>query len=204
MEPSLYDGALRSGARIGLLGGSFNPAHEGHRHISLVALKHLALDHVWWLVTPQNPLKPASNTQDLDERIKQALRLATHPRITVTNIERKLGTRYTIDTLNGLKSRYPAAHFVWVMGADNFVQLPQWRSWNEIMSAVPVAVIARPQYHLASGLSKAAIRYRSHRLKPHLAPKLVTLEPPAWTLIIDYLHLASSTKLRKAIGSDRG
>lgn len=200
MKPSLYDGSLWNGARVGLLGGSFNPAHEGHVHISLVALKRLQLDHVWWLVTPQNPLKTESPAEDFSERMKRAHQLADHPKITVADIERRLGTRYTVDTLDRLTLRYPSVHFVWIMGADNFVQLPQWRNWSRIMSTVPVVVVARPRYHLVSALGKAAHRYRSHRISAHLSPKLVTSAPPAWTLIIDYLHPASSTKLR---GSSR-
>ncbi len=204
MEPSLYDGSVWRGARIGLLGGSFNPAHAGHVHISSVALKQLALDQIWWLVTPQNPLKPSTATQDIDRRINLARQVAAHPKIVVTDLERKLRTRYSIDTIKGLKSHYPATHFVWLMGSDNFVQLPLWRSWSQIMSAMPVAVIGRPRYHLASALSKAAIRYRSHRLKANLSPNLATSVPPAWTLIIDYLHPASSTKIRKTNVTSRG
>ncbi len=198
MTPSLYDGALWNSARVGLLGGSFDPAHQGHVHASLVALKRLRLDRVWWLVTPQNPLKPGSLRLDFNERMKRAHRAADHPKITVTDVERRLGARYTADVLDRLTLRYPSVHFVWIMGADNFVQLPQWRNWTRIMSTVPVVVVARPRYHLASALGKAAHRYRSHRISSNSSPKLVTSTPPAWTLLIDYLHPASSTKLRES------
>ncbi|MBV9833149.1 MAG: nicotinate-nicotinamide nucleotide adenylyltransferase, partial [Alphaproteobacteria bacterium] len=113
--------------RIGLLGGSFNPAHEGHVHISLEALKRLDLDEVWWLVSPQNPLKAANGMASLADRMEGARSVtATHPRLRVTDLERKLGTRYTIDTVRALRRRHPHARFVWLMGADNLRQLPRW------------------------------------------------------------------------------
>ncbi len=185
-----------AGRRIGLLGGTFDPAHEGHRHISEVALKRLNLDSVWWLVTPQNPLKKQRPTASLERRMQSARVIARHPRLHVADVEKRLGAHYTIDAIRLLQARYPDVRFVWVMGADNFIQLPRWKHWTEIILALPVAVIARPRYHLSAGLSKAACRYHVYRQNPEQAVLLPTTRPPAWTLIIDRLHSASSTQLR--------
>jgi len=120
--------------RIGLLGGSFNPAHEGHLAISRAALKRLRLDRVWWLVSPQNPLKPADQTTDLEQRLAAARAIADHPRVVVTDLERRIGTRYTVDTVGWLSKRC-RARFVWLIGADNMAQLPRWRRWRSLARA---------------------------------------------------------------------
>lgn len=132
--------------RIGLLGGSFNPAHSGHRHISLSAIDALDLDEVWWLVSPGNPLKPAAGMAPLAVRLASARRTARAARIRPTDIETRLGTRYTVDTLAALVRRYPRHRFIWLMGADNLGQFHQWRQWRRIARTVPIAVIARPGY----------------------------------------------------------
>ena len=124
----------RQSQRIGLLGGSFNPAHEGHLHISLIALKRLRLDAVWWLVAPQNPLKPSKGMADIDTRLANARAMADHPRVVVTDLERRLGTVYTIDSITRLQTVYPRLRFVWLMGADNVVQFPRWSGWNRFRS----------------------------------------------------------------------
>ncbi len=144
--------------RIGLLGGSFNPAHEGHRYVSLLALKRLRLDEVWWMLTPQNPLKNARDTAPFEERLKAATRVAEHPRIRVTDIERRLGTTHTADTLALLLPRFPKHRFVWLMGADNLVQVSEWKDWRRIFRLVPIAVFSRPPY------SKPALVARSARV----------------------------------------
>ncbi|MEL0144019.1 MAG: nicotinate-nucleotide adenylyltransferase, partial [Alphaproteobacteria bacterium] len=118
--------------RIGLLGGSFNPAHDGHRYISVEALKRLGLDEVWWLVSPQNPLKPESGMAPFAQRLEYARQIVRHPRIRVSAIEAEMGTRYTANTLESLVQLYPAAKFVWLMGADNLVQISAWRDWSKI------------------------------------------------------------------------
>jgi nicotinate-nucleotide adenylyltransferase len=187
---------MGAGGRIGLLGGSFDPAHEGHHHISEVALKRLQLDSVWWLVSPQNPLKKNRPAASLEHRLHTARTIAHHPRLHVTDVETRLGISYTIETIRYLQARYPDTKFIWLMGADNFIQLPQWKHWTEIMAALPVAVIARPRYHLSAGLSKAACRYQNYRHNPEQAALLPAARPPAWTLILDQLHPASSTQLR--------
>ncbi|MBX7494578.1 nicotinate-nucleotide adenylyltransferase [Qipengyuania sp. 6B39] len=133
-------------ARIGLLGGSFNPAHGGHRRISLFALRALGLDEVWWLVSPGNPLKPKAGMAPLPARMRSAIRLARRAPIRVTAIERELGTRFTVDTLAALARRYPKKEFVWLMGSDNLAQFHLWRDWRTIARTMPIAVIARPGY----------------------------------------------------------
>ena len=132
--------------RIGLLGGSFNPAHPGHRQISLSAMKALGLDEVWWLVSPGNPLKPKAGMAPLNARMAHARKIARRAPVRITAIERDLGTRYTVDTLRALVQRYPRTHFVWLMGGDNLEQFGQWRNWRGIARIMPIAVIARPGY----------------------------------------------------------
>jgi len=131
----------------GLLGGSFNPAHGGHRAISLDAIDALDLDELWWLVSPGNPLKSAAGMAPLAARLASAQRMARRSPIRPTAIEAELGTRYTIDTLRALIRRYPNRRFIWVMGADNLAQLPRWRDWRGIARLMPIAVIARPGYN---------------------------------------------------------
>jgi len=131
----------------GLLGGSFNPAHGGHRAISLNAIDALGLGELWWLVSPGNPLKPKAGMASLPARLGSAQRAARRSPIRATAIEAELGTRYTIDTLKKLVRRYPNRQFIWIMGADNLVQLPQWRDWRGIARLMPIAVIARPGYN---------------------------------------------------------
>src|SRR6266853_5456243 len=130
--------------RIGLLGGSFNPAHDGHRHVSLEALKRLGLDEVWWLVSPQNPLKAGNGMEPLATRLARAKLIAHHPRIRVEAPELLLGTRYTLDTVRELNQLYPQAHFVWLMGADILPQLVDWQGWRELFAEIPIAAFARP------------------------------------------------------------
>lgn len=157
-------GAARGSAvRIGLLGGSFNPAHGGHRRISLFARDALELDAVWWLVSPGNPLKPKAGMAPLAARLASACRQARRASIVPTAIERELGTRYTIDTLRVLQRRYPKLRFVWLMGSDNLAQLHRWRDWRGIARRMPIAVIARPGYDARAAASPAAAwlgRYR--------------------------------------------
>ena len=184
------------GLRIGLLGGSFNPAHEGHRHISLFALQRLRLDAVWWLVSPQNPLKPVEGMASLDERIASAESVARHPRIEVSDIESRMGTRYTADTLQALRRRYAKHRFVWIMGADNLIQLPRWRDWTEIVEMVPIAVFARPGYSQRSLFGAAAHRFRRNRLPDHAAASLADRKAPAWVFLHTPLHPASATEIR--------
>jgi nicotinate-nucleotide adenylyltransferase len=137
---------LKRGFSVGLLGGSFNPAHGGHRQMSLAALDRLGLDEVWWLVSPQNPLKPVAGMAPLAARLGSARRVARHPRIRVTAIEAELGTQLTIDTVQALKARFPQVRFLWLMGSDNLLQFHRWVQWRSIATTVPIVVMARPHY----------------------------------------------------------
>ena len=183
------------------MGGSFNPAHIGHRLISELALKRLRLDEVWWLVSPQNPLKPTQGMAPLDARFASAASWARPPRIRPTSIETALGTRYTADTLKALKRRYPRARFVWLMGADNLSQIPRWEQWSSIFHSMPVAVFARPSYSLRALAGKAARRFAKCRRHPRAAGRLARLKPPAWVFLHMRLHPASATQLRAAAGA---
>lgn len=193
---ALMGAPLAPGLRIGLLGGSFNPAHEGHFHISIEALRRLQLDQVWWLVSPRNPLKPKKDMAKFKKRFTSAQAMARHPAIHVTKIEKKLGTRYTVDTVNRLTALGPDLNFVFLMGADNFIQLPEWRDWQDLMATVPVAVMARPGFEWAAPLGKAAKRFEQHRLSYEDAPLLAGHEPPAWVFCPIPLHPASATQIR--------
>ena len=187
---------ITAGLRIGLLGGSFNPAHEGHLHISLEAMKCLRLDQVWWLVSPQNPLKPHTHMAPFEKRLASAQAMAAHPGVRVTDIECKLGTTFTVDTVTALTTLGPLVHFVLLMGADNFVQLPAWREWERIMYTIPVAVLARPGFTCAASLGKAAKRFEQDRIAAESARLLPLLDPPTWVFLPSPLHAASSTALR--------
>jgi nicotinate-nucleotide adenylyltransferase len=148
----------------GLLGGSFNPAHGAHRRISVLAMDALGLDEMWWLVSPGNPLKPARGMAPLSARVRSARAQARRAPITVTAIERELGTRYTIDTIRALKRRFPKRRFVWLMGADNLAQFDRWKDWRGIARELPIAVIARPGYDRAALASPAMAWLRRSRL----------------------------------------
>jgi len=183
--------------RVGLLGGSFNPAHAAHRQISLGAMKRLGLDQVWWLVTPGNPLKDRGKAPDLGLRVAVAQQIADHPRIVVTGFEGGHGSVYTIDTLRYLKRRFPSVHFVWLMGADNLAAFHRWRAWTELFRLVPIAVIDRPGYRFKAIASRAAQRFASARLDESDAAGLALMAPPAWTLLTLPLSALSSTTLRE-------
>jgi nicotinate-nucleotide adenylyltransferase len=182
--------------RIGLLGGSFNPAHPGHRHVSLEALKRLALDEVWWLVSPQNPLKPARGMASFEKRFANAAAYAHHPRIRVVGLEEKLGTRFTLDTLKALQPRFPHQHFVWLMGADNLTQLRRWKDWPQIFRRVPIAVFARPTYCQQALAEMAALRFHRYRIAADRSRGLAAMAPPAWVFFRSKLDASSATAIR--------
>ncbi len=184
------------GARIGLLGGSFNPAHAGHRHISLAALRRLGLDEVWWLVSPQNPLKPAAGMAAHPDRVARATAVAGHPRIRVTGLEAVLGTGYTADSLRTLARRFPRARFVWLMGADNLIQIEHWQAWPQIFHAVVIAVFNRPSYSLRASAAKAARRFARWRLDESKARRLAAKRSPAWVFLHIRLNALSGTRIR--------
>lgn len=182
--------------RIGLLGGSFNPAHGGHLYISVEALKRLKLDAVWWLVSPQNPLKKSEGMAPLNLRVRSARKAAIHPRIRVTTLEEQLGTRYTVDTIARIKQKFSSARFVWLMGSDNLLQIPRWYHWNQIYSTVSIAVFARETYDFKALAGMAAHRYSTSRLPIERAASLVNTPPPAWTFLPLRWHSATSTNIR--------
>ena len=186
------------GLRVGLLGGSFNPAHEGHRRISLAALKRLGLDEVWWLVSPQNPLKPRAGMAELDRRLADAQGIARHPRIRVTALESALGTSYTAESLRILTRRLPAVSFVWLMGADNLSQIPAWKDWMQIFHLLPVAILDRPSYALRALAGKAARRFSRWRWPERKARNLPGTAPPAWVFFHGPLSAQSATRIRAA------
>lgn len=184
------------GLRIGILGGTFNPPHIGHRNISVMALKTLHLDYVWWLVTPGNPIKSHSDLATLNERITAAENISNHPRIKVTGFEASLPTNYTADTLAFLKKRFNNVEFVWLMGADNLVNFHKWQKWRNIFKTMPIAVFDRPGYHLKALSSPAAQAYKSSRLTPPYNRNFSSQKPPAWQFITLPLSYHSSTELR--------
>jgi nicotinate-nucleotide adenylyltransferase len=183
---------------VGLIGGSFNPAHDGHLHMADRARKALGVDEVWWLVTPQNPLKSSQNMAPLDLRVKQARKISTaHSYIRVIAPEQNLRKSYTFKTLNYLKKKSPRMQFIWIMGADNLVQFPAWERHHDITRRIPIAVIDRPRYSytaistgrhvLSSRISARRLGRRGHERRA---------KPPVWCFIAGRRHHASATALR--------
>ncbi len=181
---------------MGILGGSFNPAHEGHRHISLLALKLLQLDEVWWMVSPQNPLKPTEGMAPFEERLAEAHILASHPNIRVTDIEARLGTTNTAESLALLKLSFPVTKFVWIMGADNLKQISRWHRWTRIFNQVPIAVFDRAPYSFGALAGKAAKAFFRFKKKLPDACNLADMPPPAWMFFHTRLHPGSATNIR--------
>ncbi len=185
-----------AGARIGLFGGSFNPQHAGHVALSETALRRLRLDRLWWLVTPGNPLKERATLAPLDERIAASRRLVGDPRIEVTGFEAELQEPYSATTVDFLKRRYPEAHFVWVMGADNLAGFHRGLDWRKLAAEVPIAVIARPGFSLAALASPAARALAAARVGDRSAANLADTPAPAWIYLHTRLSDLSSTGLR--------
>lgn len=183
-----------SGLRVGLLGGSFDPAHSGHFHVAETALRRLGLDCVWWLVSPQNPLK--TNSSPLSARLASAKRAAIGSDMIVTDIENQLGTTYTLDTLRALKRRYKGVHFVWLMGADNLAGFEHWRGWENIARLVPICVVSRPSAGPKARLGRLAKRFQGARLPLSAAMTAPFQKPPAWVYLPARWNALSSTILR--------
>jgi len=186
----------RRRARVGLLGGSFNPAHRGHAHVALQALRRLKLDEVWLLVSPQNPLKDSKDMAPLERRLASARRIARHPRLKASAMETLLGTRRTADTLAQLERCFPGVRFVWIMGADNLQQIHHWGRWKEIFHRVGVAVFDRPSYSLGALSAKAAQRFAKYRLQQAGGWRVARERPPAWVFMRIKLIAQSATALR--------
>jgi nicotinate-nucleotide adenylyltransferase len=185
------------GLRIGLFGGSFNPPHEGHRAASLLALRRLRLDQVWWLVSPANPLKDARELAPLSVRVAAARKISQHPRIKITAIEAAIGATYTYQTITFLKQRCRGVHFVWLMGADNFCVFDRWQHWAGIARLVPMAIIDRPGSTLTALHSRAAESLSPFRLDETDGALLATMVPPAFLFLHGPRSPASSTALRE-------
>ncbi|MBP8072509.1 MAG: nicotinate-nucleotide adenylyltransferase [Brevundimonas sp.] len=200
---ALRDGLdLSAGMAVGLFGGSFNPAHDGHAHVAETAMRRLGLDRVVWLVSPQNPLKDARDSAPLAERMASArtaaAMAAAGPSMVVSDFETRAGTQWTIDTLRALTARHPGVRFVWLMGSDNLAGFHKWRGWTDIMRMMPMAVIARPGSQLDSRTAPAAARFASARVPAARARLLADLDAPAWTYLTAPLNPRSSTALRAA------
>ncbi|MGE0669029.1 MAG: nicotinate-nucleotide adenylyltransferase [Sphingomonadales bacterium] len=186
------------GRRVGLLGGSFNPAHRAHVLVSQAALRQLALDEIWWLVSPQNPLKSPDDMAPQARRLKTAGKVARDRRIRPTDIESAFGTRFTVDTLEALRRRFPLTRFVWLMGADNLQQVTSWKRWPDIFRLAPVAIFGRPTYSLGAMSSTAAKRFGTRRIPVERARELAGMSPPAWTFIHLRHEPTSATAIRAA------
>jgi nicotinate-nucleotide adenylyltransferase len=184
--------------RVGLLGGSFNPAHQGHRHVAELALRRLRLDQVWLMVSPGNPLKPVRGMAPFADRLASARGVADGRRLVATGIEAALATRFTVDTLRELRRRFPRARFVWLMGADNLHQLPRWRGWITIVHTMPFAVLPRPGYNHRALAGQAAKRLGSARLAARRSGLLADRAPPAWIFLPVPQHAASASAIRAA------
>jgi len=185
---------------IGLFGGSFNPAHDGHMHVAQCGLRELGLDRVWWMVSPQNPLK--AEQPSYESRVKTVKALNLSPRMDISHLERDFGTQYTIDLIRNTQICYPQTRFVFLMGADNFAQLPEWRNWIDITTRIPIAVISRPGDGLKPRLSKTAQMLSSYRLPEEQSHILHYLKAPVWTFLTPPLNSQSSTAIRKAMAKD--
>ena len=187
---------VESGQRVGLFGGSFNPPHEGHVHVSEQALRKLNLSQVWWLVTPGNPLKDTSKLAPLAERVVACQKISPDPRVKITACELNLPTRYTADTLAHIVARNPTVDFVWIMGADNLGQFHLWERWRDIADLLPIVVVDRPGSTLALHSAKAAQALRKFRVDETDAPLLPGYSTPAWTFLHGPRNPLSSTALR--------
>lgn len=183
------------GQVIGLLGGSFDPPHAGHVHITQEAIKRFGLDQVWWLVSPGNPLKshgPAS----LSRRMAAARKIVDHPRVHISDFEALSGTRYTAETVSALQAARPNVRFVWLMGADNLAQFHRWKDWQEVFARVPIGVLARPEERVEARTAKAARVFRSARVHSRASQMLGQSEAPAWCFVNVPMRDISSTRLR--------
>ncbi|MDU9004965.1 nicotinate-nucleotide adenylyltransferase [Sedimentitalea todarodis] len=185
----------RPGQSIGLFGGSFDPPHAGHVHVTREALKRFGLDRVWWLVSPGNVLK-TRGPAPMKRRLQAAREIMDHPRVTVTGIEERLGTRATADTLARLRALYPGVRFVWLMGADNLAQFHRWKDWQDIMQTVPLGVLARPGDRISARMSPAARIYRQYRISGLASQSLIHARAPAWCFVNVPMVDLSSTAIR--------
>jgi nicotinate-nucleotide adenylyltransferase len=184
------------GQRVGIMGGSFNPPHDGHAMVAQTALKRLRLDQLWWLVTPGNPLKSHGALAPLAERMAMCETFAHRPAMRVTAFEVQLKTPYTAATLAFLQQRYPTVTFIWIMGADNLASFHRWQQWRTIARTMSMAVIDRPGWRLRALSSPAGLALARTRLPEAQAARLGARNHPRWSLLSARLSDASSTQLR--------
>ena len=196
---TLHGLSLEPGWRVGLFGGSFNPAHEGHLHVAEAGLERLGLDRVVWLVSPQNPLKAGQESLTMRARMEGVRRLARDPRMIVSDFESRAGSAYTIDSVRALKAGFPDVDFVWLMGSDNLKGFHRWRDWRSIARALPMAVVARPGSALAGRHSIFGRRFAGSEVDERHGRRLPNLSPPAWTFLHAGWHHASSTEIRSRL-----
>ena len=195
--------AAAKGMRVGLFGGSFNPAHEGHRLVALQCLRRLRLNRVWLLVSPGNPLKDNDALPALAQRVRDTRALMDHPHIEVTGFEAAQGFRYTYDTVRYLLEHRRGTRFVWIMGADNLLQFDRWERWRDIADSVPIAVYARPGSTRRATAAPAALALRSRRIPEAEAATLADRPPPVWVYLHGITSAQSSTAIRASrIGAD--
>lgn len=197
MTDKLDLNSVNSSKKIGLLGGSFNPAHEGHLYISEHALDLLGLDEIWWLVSPQNPLKSTKDMATFERRFESAVKvIGMNHRIKASDLEKKINSVYTCETIEQIQKLYPEHHFVWLMGADNMMQFPQWKNWKKIIEMIPIAIFARNQNKPME--SQFVIEYNDCQLTPTQACDIAMKNAPAWVFLNIQEHPQSSTALRQA------
>lgn len=197
-HPGPYNlGSISRGYRIGLLGGSFDPPHSGHLHISLWALRVFQLNQVWWLISPRNPLK-RHRPAPVEVRLSMAKRKFPHPRIVPTDLESRIGAKYSVETLGFLASRCTHAGLIWLMGADNLEDFHHWEKWKEIFETVPVGVLNRRGHRKSSTGSHAARTFHQFRVGSEFAAALPEMKPPAWTIVTHPLHDSSSSNIRQS------
>lgn len=187
--------ALAPGMSVGLFGGSFDPVHGGHMHVAIAAMRRLGLDRIWWLVSPQNPIK-GHEAGRYGARFQAVCSAVRTPGMVVSDVERRWRVQHTMALVSELKKRHPNNHFVWLMGADNLRGFHRWYRWQDILESVPVAVISRPQDPIRARLSTAASIYRHARIRECSAKNLPLQTAPAWTYLIEPLQSESSSAIR--------
>ena len=190
--------AVCSSQKIGLLGGSFNPAHHGHLSISKIALRRLGLDQIWWIVSPRNPLKKYDFLYDFEERVFSARKIINTNNISISKLELNAQIKYTIGTLEYLRTRYHRSRFVWIMGADNLNQFHLWKEWEKIIRLMPIAIIDRPSSSLNVTSSVFANKYRAYRIDEADSSQLIYYKKPAWVFMHTKLNYQSSSQLRNS------
>jgi len=198
MTSKSFSNSSQNGKKIGLLGGSFNPAHDGHVQMSLFAMKRLKLDEIWWIVSPQNPLKSKENMDSFDSRLAFAKELvAPHKDIIVTDFESEIQSVHTIDTLRAIKAKESEIFFVWLMGKDNLSSVHLWKSWQDIFCLLPIAVFNRSGYSLACQRSQAEVLFAEAECPLASVEELAVSPPPVWVVLDNELNPTSATQIRK-------